>query len=69
MQEFGRPPRGARPQNQQGVGGTDVYESWDTLYAGLSAGANALGDPVGEQAGDLSMWDVPWSVTETGGML
>ncbi|WP_380279106.1 hypothetical protein [Kitasatospora purpeofusca] len=46
-----------------------MYENWDTLYAELSAGANALGDPVGEQAGDLSMWDVPWTVTETGGTL
>ncbi|MER7708315.1 hypothetical protein ABTX81_36170 [Kitasatospora sp. NPDC097605] len=46
-----------------------MFENWDTLYAGLSAGADTLGDAVGEQAGDLSMWDVPWSVTETGGTL
>ncbi|MFF7459744.1 hypothetical protein [Kitasatospora sp. NPDC008115] len=69
MQEFVRPTWGALPQNQQGAGGADVFESWDLVYAELSAGADALGDAVGEQAGDLSMWDVPWSATETGGTL
>ncbi|GAA1387800.1 hypothetical protein GCM10009639_13390 [Kitasatospora putterlickiae] len=67
MHEFERPKTGARPQNQQG--GTDVFESWDALYAELSAGADALGEAVGAQAGDLAMWDVPWSATETGGTL
>ncbi|MFE6866455.1 hypothetical protein ACFVFS_07850 [Kitasatospora sp. NPDC057692] len=46
-----------------------MHENRDAFYAELSAGADALGDPVGEQAGDLSMRDVPWSVTETGGTL
>ncbi|MFE2725685.1 hypothetical protein [Kitasatospora sp. NPDC059327] len=46
-----------------------MLDDWDARYARLSTGADALGAPLGEQVGDLSMWDVPWSVTETGEVL
>ncbi|MFF1907666.1 hypothetical protein [Kitasatospora sp. NPDC058218] len=68
MQDFA-PLRGKRPLDRRGEEGTDVLDDWDALYARLSTGADALGDPLGEQVGDLSMWDVPWSATETGGPL
>ncbi|MFJ9947404.1 hypothetical protein [Kitasatospora sp. NPDC091207] len=64
MQDFA-PLRGERPLGPRGEG-ADVLDDWDARYARLSTGADALGAPLGEQAGDLSMWDVPWSVTETG---
>lgn len=38
---------------------------WGELYQRLSDGANEMGTPLGEEVGDTSMWNVPWSASET----
>ncbi|MCX5215630.1 hypothetical protein OG689_41485 [Kitasatospora sp. NBC_00240] len=43
-----------------------VGPEWDALWERLSAAADELGSDTNEMAGDVSMWDVPWSATELG---